>query len=161
MSQTYNMLPVVVTVYNLPPWLYMKPEYIILTLLIPGSKVSDKDMDVLLQPSVDRLQELWSNGIDTRDAGTNNRSLFIMHVALLYTVNDFPVRNSLSGYMACPTYNEKTSSVRVIGDTSFINDEDLEDDTHEEYEDEEICSESNKDDGDDNEDQTYHDSDSD
>ncbi|KAL2526651.1 Reverse transcriptase domain-containing protein [Abeliophyllum distichum] len=38
MSLAYNMWPVVVTVYNLPHWLCMKPEYLMLTLLISGPK---------------------------------------------------------------------------------------------------------------------------
>ncbi|KAL2486277.1 DUF4218 domain-containing protein [Abeliophyllum distichum] len=262
-----------------------------LTLLIPGPKASDKDIDVFLRPLVDELKELWADGINTCDTGTNNRSVFRMRAVLLWIVNDFPVRSSLSGwsgqrYMACPTCNEKTPLVYVIeeviiggpvhmrwmypfkrylkklkdsvrnrarpegsideryvvdealtfcsrymqyakataikflksffhwpvdvssslcvmgdgmvtenyvtsndistkalkddqfilasqvqqvfyiedpsrGDTLFINNDDVEDDTHEEYEDDEISSESNEDDSDADEDQSYHNSESD
>ncbi|KAL2541929.1 Transposon protein [Abeliophyllum distichum] len=119
MSLAYNMWPVVVTVYNLPLWLCMKPEYIMLTLLILGPKAPGKDIDIFLRSLVDELKELWADEIDTRDTGINNRSVFKLRVALLWTVNDFPARSSLSGwsgqgYMACSMCNEDTSSVRVI-----------------------------------------------
>ncbi|KAM6574462.1 hypothetical protein CsatA_022789 [Cannabis sativa] len=80
-------------------------------------------MDIFLRPLVDELKELWNNGVPTRDSSTN--SMFTMCAALLWTVNDFPARSSLSGwsgqgYKACPTCNEDTTSIRVIGKTSYV-----------------------------------------
>ncbi|XP_062086582.1 uncharacterized protein LOC133792694 [Humulus lupulus] len=123
MSLSYSMWPVVLTNYNLPPWLCMKDHYFMLTLLIPGPKSPGKDIDVFLRPLVEELKELWINGVETRD-GRNN-SMFKMRATLLWTVNDFPARSSLSGwsgqgYKACPTCNEDTSSIRVIGKTSYV-----------------------------------------
>ncbi|KAL5581119.1 hypothetical protein UlMin_013561 [Ulmus minor] len=124
MSISYSMWPVVLTTYNLPPWLCMKPEYLMLSLLIPGPQSPGKDMDVFLRPLIEELKELWENGIDTRDVG-NDRKVFKMRAALLWTVNDFPARSSLSGwsgqgYKACPTCNEDTPSMRVIGKTAYF-----------------------------------------
>ncbi|KAL5581538.1 hypothetical protein UlMin_013980 [Ulmus minor] len=124
MSISYSMWPVVLTTYNLPPWLCMKPEYLMLSILIPGPQSPGKDMDVFLRPLIEELKELWENGIDTRDAG-NDRKVFKMRAALLWTVNDFPARSSLSGwsgqgYKACPTCNEDTPSMRVIGKTAYF-----------------------------------------
>nr|GFA49824.1 hypothetical protein [Tanacetum cinerariifolium] len=48
LSQSYSMWPVILTTYNLPPWLCMKESYFMLTLLIPGPKSSGKDIDVYL-----------------------------------------------------------------------------------------------------------------
>ncbi|XP_060972508.1 uncharacterized protein LOC133038393 [Cannabis sativa] len=123
MSLTYSMWPVVVANYNLPPWLCMKDNYFLLSTLIPGAKCPGKDMDIFLRPLVDELKELWNNGVATRDSSTN--SMFTMRAALLWTVNDFPARSSLSGwsgqgYKACPTCNEDTTSIRVIGKTSYV-----------------------------------------
>ena len=123
MSQAYSMWPVVLANYNLPPWLCMKYHYFMLTILIPGPKSPGKDMDVYLRPLVDELKELWTNGVDTRDSMTN--TVFKLRAALLWTVNDFPARSyflgwSGQGYKACPTCNEDTSSVRVIGKTSYV-----------------------------------------
>ncbi|XP_060959377.1 uncharacterized protein LOC133030600 [Cannabis sativa] len=48
-----------------------------------------------------------------------------MRAALPWTINDFLARSSLSGwsgqgYKACPTCNEDTTSIRVIGKTSYV-----------------------------------------
>ncbi|KAM6571477.1 hypothetical protein CsatA_015557 [Cannabis sativa] len=122
-SLAYSMWPVVLANYNLPPWLCMKDNYVLLSTLIPGAKSPGKDMDIFLRPLVDELKELWNNGVATRDSSTN--SMFTMRAALLWTVNDFPARSSLSGwsgqgYKACPTCNEDTTSIRVIGKTSYV-----------------------------------------
>ena len=45
---SYSMWPVVLTTYNLPPWLCIKLEYLMSTLLIPGPQSLGKDMDVFL-----------------------------------------------------------------------------------------------------------------
>ncbi|KAL5573309.1 hypothetical protein UlMin_022906 [Ulmus minor] len=124
MSLSYSMWPVVLTTYNLPPWICMKTEYLMLSLLIPGPQSPGKDMDIFLRPLIDELKELWVHGLDTRDAAYEN-GVFRMRAALLWTVNDFPARSSLSGwsgkgYRACPTCNEDTPSIRVIGKTAYF-----------------------------------------
>ncbi|KAL5554060.1 hypothetical protein UlMin_041461 [Ulmus minor] len=112
MSLSYSMWPVVLTTYNLPPWICMKAEYLMLSLLIPGPQSPGKDMDVFLRPLIDELKELWVHGLDTRDAASEN-SVFRMRAVLLWTVNDFPART-------CPTCNEDTPSIRVIGKTAYF-----------------------------------------
>ncbi|KAK9076568.1 hypothetical protein SSX86_004902 [Deinandra increscens subsp. villosa] len=123
MSLSYSMWPVLLTTYNLPPWLCMKESSFMLALLIPGPKSPGKDMDVFLRPLVDELKHLWQSGVRTKDAATN--TFFTMKAALLWTINDFPARSSLSGwtgqgYKACPTCNEDTSSVRVKNKTVYV-----------------------------------------
>ncbi|GJT19523.1 pyruvate kinase, cytosolic isozyme [Tanacetum coccineum] len=56
LSQTYSMWPVILTTYNLPPWLCMKESNFMLTLLIPGPKSPGKDIDVYLRPLIEDLQ---------------------------------------------------------------------------------------------------------
>ncbi|GJS48091.1 hypothetical protein Tco_0598212 [Tanacetum coccineum] len=56
LSQSYSMWPVILTTYNLPPWLCMKESSFMLTLLIPGPKSSGKDIDVYLRPLIDDLK---------------------------------------------------------------------------------------------------------
>nr|GEX65638.1 hypothetical protein [Tanacetum cinerariifolium] len=41
LCQSYNMWPFILTTYNLHPWLCMKENYLVLTLLITGPKSSD------------------------------------------------------------------------------------------------------------------------
>ncbi|GJX83293.1 hypothetical protein Tco_0332774 [Tanacetum coccineum] len=58
LSQTYSMWPVILTTYNLPPWLCMKESNFMLTLLIPSPKSPGKDIDVYLRPLIEDLQVL-------------------------------------------------------------------------------------------------------
>lgn len=66
-----------------------------LTMLIPGRKSQGKDMDVFIQTAVEELNELWQC-VRLRDRASN--TVFIMCAAVLWTINDFPARSSLSGW---------------------------------------------------------------
>nr|GFB28722.1 hypothetical protein [Tanacetum cinerariifolium] len=124
LSQSYSMWPVILTTYNLPPWLCMKESYFMLTLLIPGPKSPGKDIDVYLKPLIDDLKVLWAKpGVKTIDVATGLK--FNMRAMVLWTINDFTARSSLfgwsgQGYKACPTCNEDTPSVRVLGKTAYV-----------------------------------------
>ncbi|XP_052624731.1 uncharacterized protein LOC128132267 [Lactuca sativa] len=113
MCNPHSTWPVVLTTYNLPPWLCMKESSFMLALLIPGPKAPGKDIDVFLRLLVEELKFLWQSSIRIKDATTN--TFFTMKAMLLLTINDFPARSSLSrwsgqGYRACPTCNEDTPS---------------------------------------------------
>nr|GFB13328.1 hypothetical protein [Tanacetum cinerariifolium] len=115
---------VILTTYNLPSWLCMKESYFMLTLLIPGPKSPGNDIDVYLRPLIDDLKVLWAKpGVETIDVSTCLK--FNMIAMVLWTINDFPARSSLSGwsgqgYKACPTCNEDTPSVRLLGKTAYV-----------------------------------------
>ena len=55
MSFSYSMWHVVLTTYNLPPWVCMKAKYIMLSLLILGPQSPGKDMNVFLRPLINEL----------------------------------------------------------------------------------------------------------
>ncbi|GKD77250.1 hypothetical protein Tco_1339871 [Tanacetum coccineum] len=83
LSQSYSMWPVILTTYNLPPWLC----------------------------------------VENIDVATCQK--FNMRAMVLWTINDFPARSSLSGwsgqgYKACPTCNEDTLSTRVLDKTTYV-----------------------------------------
>ncbi|XP_022008273.1 uncharacterized protein LOC110907629 [Helianthus annuus] len=122
-SSTHSTWPVILTTYNLPPWVCMRESTFMLTLLLPDPKSHGKDMDVYVRPLVDELKQLWHPGVCTKDATTNE--FFTMKAALLWTINDFPAHSSLKGwsgqgYMACPTCNEDTPSMRVTGKCVYV-----------------------------------------
>ena len=101
----------------------MKESSFMLTLMIPGPKSLSKDIDVFLRPLVDELKMLWAEGVQMRDASTN--TIFNMCAMLLWTINDFPPRGSLSGwsgqgYLSCPTCNADTSSIHVTNKMSYV-----------------------------------------
>ncbi|GKA70838.1 hypothetical protein Tco_0776977 [Tanacetum coccineum] len=124
LSQSYSTWPVILTTYNTPPWICMKESSFMLTVLIPGPKSPGKDMDVYLQPLVKELKTLWKKlGVKTLDVAINTE--FSIRAMLLWTINNFPARSSLSGwsgqgYLACPTCNEETPSTRVNGKTAYV-----------------------------------------
>ncbi|GKA47822.1 reverse transcriptase domain-containing protein [Tanacetum coccineum] len=118
LSQSYSMWPVILTTYNSPLWLCMKESSLMLMLLIPCPKSLGKDIDVYLRPLIDDLKDLWAlKGVKTIDVSTYQT--FNMRVMLLWNIKDFPTQSSLSGwsgkgYMACPTCNEDTPSMRAL-----------------------------------------------
>ncbi|XP_060959175.1 uncharacterized protein LOC133030449 [Cannabis sativa] len=123
MSLSYSMWPVIVVPYNLPPWKCMKPESMMLSLLIPGPNAPGKDMDIFLRPLVDEWKELWKNGVLTRDVIDD--SIFRMRAAVIWTINDYPAYALMSGwstkgYKACPTCNEETPSVGIRSKVAYI-----------------------------------------
>ncbi|XP_058763039.1 uncharacterized protein LOC131636447 [Vicia villosa] len=116
MSLSHSTWPVLMMVYNTPPWLSMKPEYTMLSLLIPGPKSPGNDIDVYLQPLIEELKELWESGIETYDSSMNQT--FQMRAALLWTISDYPAYAMLSGWstkekLACACCKSNTNSLYV------------------------------------------------
>ena len=68
LSSTYSCRPVMLVIYNLPPWMCMKTKFIRLSLLISGPKQLGNDLDVYLAPLIDDLKTLWNVGVETYDA---------------------------------------------------------------------------------------------
>ncbi|XP_073049018.1 uncharacterized protein [Primulina eburnea] len=104
-GQQYSSWPIIVTPYNLPPWMCMKDEYMFLTVIAPGPSNPKDKLDVFLQPLVAELQSLWSNGVPTYDIHAQQN--FDMRAALMWTISDFPAYAMLSGWstsgkQACP-----------------------------------------------------------
>ncbi|XP_060182233.1 uncharacterized protein LOC132611890 [Lycium barbarum] len=113
MRTIHSTWPVILMPYNLPPWMCMKQEFFILSLLIPGPKAHGNNIDVFLQPLIEELNELWDVGVETYDAST--KEIFQMRAALMWTTNDFPAYGTLSGWstygrFACPSSNINTQS---------------------------------------------------
>ena len=66
-AATYSCWPVFVTPLNLPPGVLLRPEYIFLALVVPGPKHPGTKLNILMQPLVDELHQLW-RGLNTWDA---------------------------------------------------------------------------------------------
>ncbi|XP_071708619.1 uncharacterized protein [Rutidosis leptorrhynchoides] len=114
LSSRHSTWPVLLCIYNLPPWLCMKRKYIMMSLLIQGPKQPGNDIDVYLQPLVDDMMELWSTGIHIYDA--YKKEYFQLRAMLFCTINDFPAYSNLSGYStkgkkACHVCEENTHSI--------------------------------------------------
>nr|XP_017227781.1 PREDICTED: uncharacterized protein LOC108203380 [Daucus carota subsp. sativus] len=83
----HSCWPVLLSIYNLPPWLCMKRRYIMLSLLISGLTQPGNDIDVFLQPLIDDLQILWE-GKQVYDA--YKKESFLLRAILLWTISDYP-----------------------------------------------------------------------
>ncbi|XP_035540218.1 uncharacterized protein LOC118344206 [Juglans regia] len=114
MSKPYSIWPVILVPYNLPLWLCMKDQFLMTSLIILGPKSPGNDIDVYLQPLVDELLEFWEHGVPTYDAST--KEIFMLHAALMWTINDFPAYENLSGWstkgkLACSSCSMGTYSL--------------------------------------------------
>ena len=86
----YSIWPVVVINKNIPPWFFVNNEHIMLALIVPGRK-QVKNMDVYLQPLVDKLNELW-DGINVYDVSRpiTAERIFMLYRICAYTTHDYP-----------------------------------------------------------------------
>ena len=115
LSSKYSCWPVILAIYNLPPWLCMKRKFTMLTLLISGPNQPGNDIDVYLQPLIDDLQILLER-IQCYNAC--KKETFTLRGVLLWTVNDFPAYDNFSdhcvkGYKTCPICSEGTHAIRL------------------------------------------------
>ena len=67
MSSLHSVWPVLLSIYNVPPWLCNKRKYMMMSILISGPHQPGIDIDVYLRPLVDDLKTPWNDGIDAYD----------------------------------------------------------------------------------------------
>jgi hypothetical protein len=91
----YSCWPITLTVYNLPPGMCMRPEFMFLSMVIPGPSSLVRNIDVCLRPLIDELAQLWSSRALTYDI--LRKQNFLMRAALMWTINDFPAYGMLFG----------------------------------------------------------------
>ncbi|KAL0373220.1 UNVERIFIED_CONTAM: hypothetical protein Scaly_1003600, partial [Sesamum calycinum] len=95
-GRIYSCWPVILTPYNLPPGMCMKPEYLFLMLVIPGPSSPKRRIDVYLEPLIEELLQLWHVGVLTHDHATNQA--FMMRATLMWTVNYLSAYGMASGW---------------------------------------------------------------
>ncbi|KAL0556439.1 hypothetical protein IC582_004953 [Cucumis melo] len=116
MSSKYSCWPIVMIIYNLPPWLCMKRKYMMLSMLISGPKQPGDDIGTYLAPLIEDLKLLWENGVECYDA--YREEVFNLRSVLLWIIDDFPAYGNLSGccvkgYKACPICGDNTNFIRL------------------------------------------------
>ncbi|KAL0387661.1 UNVERIFIED_CONTAM: hypothetical protein Sradi_2647900 [Sesamum radiatum] len=115
-GKSYSCWPVIIMPYNLPPRMCMKPEYMFLSLIIPGPANPKRLINVYLQPLIEELVQLWQVGAQTYDAF--RKEFFMMRATLMWTVNDFPAYGMLSswstaGIMGCLICMDNTGAFHL------------------------------------------------
>jgi hypothetical protein len=103
----------------------MRPEFMFLSMVIPGPSSLVRNIDVCLRPLIDELAQLWSSGALTYDI--SRKQNFLMRAALMWTINDFPAYGMLSGWsthgkLACPYCMENNKAFKLTneGKASFL-----------------------------------------
>jgi len=58
LSTQHSLWPVLLVIYNLPPWLCMKQKYMMLSMMISATRQPGNDIDVYLGPLIKDLTKL-------------------------------------------------------------------------------------------------------
>ncbi|XP_006588181.1 uncharacterized protein [Glycine max] len=116
LSCNHSSWPVLLMIYNLPPWLCIKRKYIMMSMMIAGPRQPGNDIDVYLAPLIEDLRKLWVEGVDVYDG--NAHETFKLRALIFCTINDFPAYGNLSGYSvkghhACPICEKDTSYIQL------------------------------------------------
>ncbi|TYK03264.1 transposase [Cucumis melo var. makuwa] len=114
MSSKYSCWPVVIVIYNLPPWLCMKRKFMMLSMLISGPRQPGDDIGTYLAPLIEDLKLLWESGVECYDA--NQEEIFNLRVVLLWTINDFSAYGNLSEFSVKSIFSLHMEPTIVIDD---------------------------------------------
>jgi hypothetical protein len=94
-SSKHITWPVILIIYNLPPWLMQKQKYLLLTILISGPIQPGVDMDVFLEPLMEDMKILWEIGVQILDE--YRKESFTLRAIIFVTINDYLALFTLSG----------------------------------------------------------------
>jgi hypothetical protein len=94
-SSPHSTWPVLMTIYNLPPWLCHKRNFLLLTILIQGPKQPGIDIDVFLEPLMEEMEKFWKHGVEMWDE--YKTETFTLKAIIFVTINGYPALFSLSG----------------------------------------------------------------
>jgi hypothetical protein len=94
----HSTWPILILLYNLPPYLVTKKFFIQLCILISGKEAPTSDsIDVFLQPLIEELQTLWI-GIRAQDfSKPPGKKGFHLRGILIWTIADYLAYGLISG----------------------------------------------------------------
>jgi hypothetical protein len=109
-AASYSCWLVFAIPYNLPPALCMKYEHMFLCLIVPSPDNPGPQLNVMLQPLIEELKQLWV-GIETYDC--HKKQKFNLRAAYLWSIHDFLAYGIFSrwcvhGYLTCPICDKDT-----------------------------------------------------
>jgi hypothetical protein len=116
------MWPVIMCIFNLPPWLCHTRKYLLLTTIISGPKQAGIDIDVFLDPLMKGLHKLWEYVVTIWDEYSKQH--FNLKVIIFYTINDNPTCLSLiwqvKGKTTCVICVDQTESIYLISSSKLV-----------------------------------------
>jgi hypothetical protein len=109
-AASYSCWLVFAIPYNLPPALCMKYEHMFLCLIVPSPDNPGPQLNVMLQPLIEELKQLWV-GIETYDC--HKKQKFNLRAAYLWSIHDFLAYGIFSRwcvhrYLTCPICDKDT-----------------------------------------------------
>jgi hypothetical protein len=113
MRNPHSTWLVIMSIFNLPPWLCHKQKYLLLKTLISGPNQAGNHIHVFLESLTENMQKLWEYGVTLWDE--YSRQHFNLKVIIFYTINDNPARLSLTGLV-----KGKTGCVVCVDQTESI-----------------------------------------
>ena len=87
-TSTHSTWPIILSIYNLPPWLCQKRKYLLLTIIISGPKALGITVDVFLEPLMQEMETLWKHGVKMWDELA--KSTFTCKAIIFVTITDYP-----------------------------------------------------------------------
>ena len=115
-NTTHSTWPVLLLIYNLPPYLVTKKFFIQLSIIISGKESpTSENIGVFIEPLIEELQLLW-NGVRAQDfLNPPGERLFFLRGILMWTISDYPALGLISGlsthgYKACVVCGPNTEA---------------------------------------------------
>src|SRR5438105_118620 len=113
MSNSHSTWLVVISILNIPWWLCMKWKYLMLSILIQGTKQPKNDIDVFLEPLLEDMAKLWNDGELVWDEF--KQECFMLRAMIFVAITDYHGGFSLSGQM-----KGKKGCLVCLGDTLYV-----------------------------------------
>jgi hypothetical protein len=104
----HSTWPILLLMYNLPPWLVTKNFFVMLSLIIPRKKsVKDANMDTYMAPLIEELRKLWKGVIAFDVPAEVGKQTFKLRRIFMWIIHDFPTYGLVvgcvtKGYKRCP-----------------------------------------------------------
>jgi hypothetical protein len=99
--------------YNISTWLCHKRKYLVLSILIQGSKQASIDIGVFLEPLMKDMSKLWNEGVRMWDQ--YQQEYFTLKAIIFVYIHDAPggftVSGQTKGKSGCPVCLNGTTSV--------------------------------------------------
>ncbi|WVZ79899.1 LOW QUALITY PROTEIN: hypothetical protein U9M48_027424 [Paspalum notatum var. saurae] len=114
-AASYSCWLVFAILYNLPPSMCMKYEFMFLCLIIPGPKHTGIKLNVMLQHLIKELKQLWI-GVEAYDISLKQK--FTLRAAYLWSIHDFLAYGIFAGWsvygtLTCPICGANTRCFRL------------------------------------------------
>jgi hypothetical protein len=119
----HSTWPVILAMYNLLTWLCHKRKYIMLSILIQGSKQAGIDIDVFLKPLMEDMAKLCNKGVHIWNQ--YQHEYFTLYVIIFVCIHDAPGGFTVSGQTkgksgACPVCIDETASVYLPSSRKLV-----------------------------------------